>query len=454
MTQADPYAVRPGEVRAPPVRLRERVRFLGPSVVVGGAVVGSGELLLTSSLGAQAGIVLLWWVLLSCWSKSIVQAELGRYVLASGDTYLRALGRLPGRIPGPRGPVAWPIWLLVAPYPIAVLALGGIVGGTGQALSLIVPKLDSAVAAGLVAAVAMAILAVGTYASFERIMWALVATFTLATLVCAVAMQFTEFGVTAADLARGFSFDFPVEHFALALGVYGITGINAGENAAYTYWCIEKGYPSFIGSDREDPEWLGRARSWIKVLHVDVWLTLILLTFATLPFFVLGAGVLHELGEEPAGRETISILSNMFTKTLGTWAVWVFGAGAFLILFSTVVSGIGAGARILPEYIIELGFLERSNLKTRFAITRGYLLAVPVVSFALYLAIERPVFMATVTGVVAAAMLPIQSGATLWLQARHMDSRVSPGLALRTALWGVFLFQVVMSYLVVRYVVF
>ena len=82
------------------------------------------------------------------------------------------------------------------------------------------------------------------------------------------------------------------------------------------------------------------------------------------------------------------------------------------------------GGRFLPEYLIELGFLERGNLSLRLKITRGYLLVTPALALFLYLLIERPVQMATALGVVAAVLLPVQSGATLWLQSRHMDARV------------------------------
>ena len=60
-------------------------------------------LALTAGLGAAAGFVLLWWVLFSCWIKSLIQAEFSRYILVSGDTYIRAINRLPGNIPGPNG---------------------------------------------------------------------------------------------------------------------------------------------------------------------------------------------------------------------------------------------------------------------------------------------------------------------------------------------------------------
>ena len=66
------------------------------------------------------------------------------------------------------------------------------------------------------------------------------------------------------------------------------------------------------------------------MLHLDVRLTLLLITIATLPFYCLGAGVLHPAGEVPSGTETISVLSQMFTETIGPGAFWLFALGAFV----------------------------------------------------------------------------------------------------------------------------
>ena len=82
----DPYTIEPGQTKDPPTTLLGRMRNLGPGIVVTGSIVGSGEILLTSGLGAAAGFVVLWWVLFSCWIKSLVQAEIARYVVTSGDT--------------------------------------------------------------------------------------------------------------------------------------------------------------------------------------------------------------------------------------------------------------------------------------------------------------------------------------------------------------------------------
>ena len=97
--------------REPPVGLRATLRHLGPSFILVGSVVGSGEIILTTTLGATVGFVMLWWVLLSCWGKSIVQAELARHTVATGETALTAFNRLPGSLPGKRGRVSWFIWL-------------------------------------------------------------------------------------------------------------------------------------------------------------------------------------------------------------------------------------------------------------------------------------------------------------------------------------------------------
>jgi len=452
ITAIDPYTFT-GNIQVPPARWRDRVKHLGPSLVISGSIVGSGEIILTSSLGAAAGFVLLWWVLLSCWIKSLVQAELARYIIVSGDTYLRALNRLPGKLWGPKGPVGWPIWLGLIAFIPGIMGVSGILGGAGQALSLLFPAIDSRFAAAIVAALAMIILGTGSYKHLERIMLFLVLTFTVTTLICAIMMQFTQYKLTSADLVLGLSLDFPVEYLVLALAVYGYTGVNSGETSTYTYWCIEKGYPGFIGEKKDEEAWLYRARGWIKVLHMDVWVTLVILTCATLPFYVLGAGVLHEMGETPSGLETISVLSNMFTQTLGPWSLWVFGIGAFFILFSTTIAAIGGGGRFVPDYLIEMGFIDRQNLAARIKIIRVYVLLIPVIGLVLYLFFENPVTLVTIGAITAALFLPIQTGATLYLHHKHLDPQIRPGKIVTGSMMLIFLFQLFMGYLVIRYVV-
>jgi Mn2+/Fe2+ NRAMP family transporter len=450
---SDPYTTPAEAERPPPATRAARLRQLGPGVVIAGSIVGSGELILTSSLGAAAGFTLLWWMLVCSWSKSLVQAEFARYVVASGDTYLRALNRMPGRLPGPGKPVSWTLWFSLLSFLPGLIGMGGILGAAGQALALVFPMVDSRVFTLLAALAASAILFSGSYRRLERTMLVLVAGFTVATAGAAIAMQFTEFQVSAADLAAGFTFDFPPEYWVLALAVYGATGVNSAEISTYTYWCVEKGYPSFIGARRDDPDWPKRARGWIHVLQTDVWITLAILTCATLPFYLLGAGVLHASGRQPQGLETVQVLSSMFTSTLGGWSLWLFGGAAFCILYSSVVGGFGGISRFAPDFLVEFGYLARSNIAARRRWIRGCGALLPAASAVGYFVMPSPVVLLTVGALMGAALLPLQSGATIWLQRHRMDPRVRHSPFVHAALWLTFLFQLAMAAAILWFVI-
>ncbi len=441
-------------VEQPPQTFVQRLKYLGPSVIISATIVGSGEIILTASLGAAVGYSMLWWVLLSCWSKSILQAELARYVVLSGDTYLRALNRIPGKLPGPKKPVAWPIWLGLLAFIPGFTGLGGVIGGAGQAVVLLFPEVPSVLAVGGLALLTAVLLGSGSYFRLEKVMIVLVVTFTLLTMLSAGLMQTTDFATRLEDVVGGLQFEFSTEVAVLALAAYGYTGVNSGEISSYSYWCVEKGYPARIGRFEDTQVWYDRAQGWLKVLRTDVWLTLALLTLATIPFYLLGAGVLHATGQQPAGNDTIIALSYMFTQTLGAWSLWVFALGAFCILFSSSVAGVAGGGRYIPDYLIELGFIRREQLNVRYAIIRWYGIIVPFIGLLLYAGFQRPVLMVTVAGSFAALMLPVQSGMTLYLQATRLPVQVRPKFLAKSFLQLTFLFQLVMALAVIYFVVF
>ncbi len=122
-------------VVAPPSTLIGIVRRLGPGLIIAGSIVGSGELIATTKTGAQAGIMLLWLIVIGCVIKVFVQVELGRYTITHGETTLAALDQ----VPGPRYRVNWIVWFWLAMMVIGVGQLGGIVGGVGQAAAIAIP---------------------------------------------------------------------------------------------------------------------------------------------------------------------------------------------------------------------------------------------------------------------------------------------------------------------------
>ncbi len=180
-------------------------------------------------------------------------------------------------------------------------------------------------------------------------------------------------------------------------------------------------------------------------MQLDVILTLILLTCATIPFYFLGAGILNDLGQQPDGLETISVLSNIYTETLGDWAFWLFMVGAFVILFSTCISGLGGGSRTFADGLVVLGLTVRNDYNTRVRVLRGYAVVLPLAQALCYFFFQNPVWMLIVSNVVGAFMFPIIAAGTIYLRYKHLDQRVAPSRLANFTLWLSFIIMLVLA---------
>lgn len=134
-------------VAAPPRTLRGTLACLGPGFILASSIVGSGELIATTAVGAEAGFRLLWLIVLGCAIKVAAQIEIGRATLTRGRTPLVACDAVPGPRLGGRG---WIIWGWVAMTALIVVQQGGIMAGVAQTRAAGVPL----TAAGLTTAVA------------------------------------------------------------------------------------------------------------------------------------------------------------------------------------------------------------------------------------------------------------------------------------------------------------
>src|SRR5262245_23670653 len=144
-TEYDPYALPRDAIREPPETLWAALRQIGPGIILAGTIVGSGELLLTTSLGAKHGFVFLWLILFSCVIKVFVQVELGRYAISSGKPTLGAINELGG----PRFGAQWIVWWWLFMMLTTIFQLGAMTGTVGQCLNLAFPQVVPGLAAYL-----------------------------------------------------------------------------------------------------------------------------------------------------------------------------------------------------------------------------------------------------------------------------------------------------------------
>ncbi|MBA62968.1 MAG: transmembrane Mn(2+) transporter [Planctomycetaceae bacterium] len=124
-------------IQDPPSTFGKILTKIGPGLIIAGSIVGSGELIATTSTGAKAGFTLLWLIIIGCVIKVFVQVELGRFTLINGITSIRGLNMLPG--PRIEGKGNWFIWYWFVMFAFIMGQLGGIVGGVGQAMSISMP---------------------------------------------------------------------------------------------------------------------------------------------------------------------------------------------------------------------------------------------------------------------------------------------------------------------------
>src|SRR5918999_5104904 len=131
----DPYHVTADRIMEPPVGWAHSLRHLGPGLILSASIVGSGELIATTALGAQAGFALLWLVIFSTLVKVAVQVELARWTIATGEPALSGYDKVPPRI----GRIGWVNLLWVVLALSKLLQVAGMIGGTAVAFSIMLP---------------------------------------------------------------------------------------------------------------------------------------------------------------------------------------------------------------------------------------------------------------------------------------------------------------------------
>ncbi|WP_232662059.1 Nramp family divalent metal transporter [Pseudonocardia sp. TRM90224] len=435
--KADPYTLTPEGIKEPPVGWKASFRYLGPGLILSASIVGSGELIATTTLGAQAGFVLLWMVIISTLVKVAVQVELARWTIATGKPALTGYNDVPPKL----GRLGWVnvLWLLLALSKL--LQVAGIIGGTAVAFSIMIPiggdplGFVSLVSWTLFLVVAsIALLYSNKYSLIERGAVLLVVVFTFVTVLIALGLPFTPFAYGGDDVLTGLTFLIPAGTVGAAVAMFGITGVGADEITFYTYWCLEKGYARWTGPNDGSEEWARRARGWIRVMYKDVFVSWVIYTFGTLAFYLMGAAVLAPQGLVPQGNSMITTLSRIYTDTLGEWASILFLIGAIAVLGSTMWAAIPSWARMYTNLLAMLGVLDWHDQDARLRWIRIFTVALPIVWGVLYLTIQSPVVMVQIGGVMTGIFLLAVVVAVWYLRRTETDPRLYGGNAYTTTL--------------------
>ena len=348
-----------GREMPPPVPLRAMV---GPSVILAGLSIGSGEFVLWPRLTAEWGFTLFW----ACWVGVTIQfflnMEIERWTLATGESAVVGFVRL-SRWWGPvffvcaTLPWIWPGW-----------ATGG---ATLLAWKLPLPVTGTAIAGLVLCGV---ILSVGpvVYRTIEAIQFVLVAGIFAALLVLTVLLVRAE---TVVELARGAVGIGRIPdgiHLPMLLGALAFAGAGGSVNLAQSNYIKDKGYGMgrWIGritsplTGREEPESdigvvfeptrenLDRWRTWWRRTNVEHFVSFYLLALLSLALFCLLARTLLEPGAAVGAELTfIGDEAGAIRGRFGPWAENLFLATGVAVLFSTELALLDAVSRVSADLV-------------------------------------------------------------------------------------------------------
>ncbi|MCA9191565.1 MAG: Nramp family divalent metal transporter [Planctomycetales bacterium] len=432
----DPYVLTDESVLEPPQTFFETLKYIGPGFILSASIVGSGELIATTIVGAKAGFILLWFIIFSCLVKVVVQLEFGKHAISSGESTMASLNTLPG----PRlGSANWSIWTWLLLMSLKMLQVGGVLGGVVLAVHYAWP-MQSTVYVLCTYAIGISVSLFvfrGYYQLIEKACLIMIAMFTALTAASLLSLQFTDLAIHGSELWQGFLPSIPADRalILVAIGAFGITGVGGDEIMAYNYWLIEKGYAAYTGRKADGPDWERRAKGWIKVMYWDAILAMLAYTAVTAMFYLLGAAVLNRNGLVPDGGKLISTLSEMYTQSLGPWAKYAFIVGALVVLYSTLLAALAAWSRLFADAFGRIGLyrFENQSQRNRYIAVLAWL--IPAIWATLFLSTGDPAWMVILGGIATTVILVIVVFAALYFRYRRLDARLRPHTLYDITLW-------------------
>ena len=418
--------------KEPPQSFFSKLRFLGPGFILSASIVGSGELIATTILGAKGGFITFWVILVSCFVKVAIQLEFGKNAIITGKTLMFSFAKLPGPT-FKKG--NWAIWATFMLTLLKILQVGGMLGGSAIAIGMIFPQIPILIWAPILGIFLSFLIYKNYYSIIEKTAILMVAGFTLLTLASVLAISFTPFAFTFSDVLTGLRFELPPDLVFIAIGAFGITGVASDEIIAYTYWCLEKGYATYTGVNDGSEEWQLRANGWIKIMQLDAIVAMVIYTIVRAAFYLLVASILHGQKEIPDGNELINSLALIYTQTLGSEARLAYLAGAFFVLYSSVFATLAYWSRLFPDIFGQLGWINSESLtdKKKWVAILAWLF--PCLWVIAYLFIEMPTFMILSGGAVGSILLLIVVFAAINFRSQNKFLKIASGPVSEIMFW-------------------
>ena len=430
-------------------------KLVGPSFILLGLSLGSGEIILWPYLTAHYGMGIIWGALLGITFQFFMNMEIERYALINGESVFVGLARK----------IRWlPLWFLLSTFVPWIWP--GIIASSAKLIGHVfgIEKTEYLAVAFLITAGAILTLGPILYKTVEGLQKTLIVvgvpTIFVLSVILTKQTHWADLFKGFVGIGNGYLFlpaGIPVASFLAALAYAGAGG---NLNLAQSFYIKEKGYgmgkyagriTSLFAGKGEDVSLAGTTfeptaenlyhfKKWwrnINIEHLTVfWLTgtitialLSLLAYVT----VFGTSGTEGIGFVLAEAEKISSLT--FTA-LGTFFLIIAG----LTLFGTQLTVFDAVGRILAENVV-LSFskylTEKQIPKTYYCVIWLQIIAGIII---LLLGFAEPLHLLTLAAVLNAFAMFVHVGLTLWLNLTTLANQLKPSVPRIAAMIAAFLF--------------
>ena len=436
-------------------------KLFGASVVILATALGSGEFIIWPYITTQIGIAFLWLAAVGFFMQFVINMEIERYTLATGETAVTGFTRY------------WKPWGIIfvlgaiLPNAFPGWATGGatlftfLFGGFGN-----IPVIASI---ALVATALALTLSPVVYQALEKIQMVLVGIIVLFIVVGVFAA--TEAGAWARVVtqAPGSIPGVPGAIAALGaatfLGAVAFAGAGGANNLTQSNYIRDKGLGmggrmpkivSPITGEEEAAPSLGytfpltednmrRWRGWWKIANQEHFITFFalglftLLMLSVLVYSVLGTG---NFGEE---FDFIEREAQALGSTIGGWFEGFFLFAGMVVLFSTSI-GIMDYVSRLSASELKVSFFPRSETITesRIYFTIAWLIAISG-SLILLAGLEAPLVLLIISASGGGVVMFFYSGMLIWMNTRALPDPIKLKGWRLVAMWITFLIFAVLS---------
>ena len=449
--------------QAPPLR-----RLIGPSFIILGLGLGSGEVILWPYLASNYGLGIIWGALIGITFQFFVNMEVERYALIYGESIFVGFTRM----------FKWlPLWFIFSTF--AGFGWPGIGLAGTQLLGNILGIKNYRLLGVMVFALIGLILSIGKvlYETVEKLQKYLilfgVPFIFLLTLYLSTKSDFLTLGKGLLGVGEGFSFLPAGISLMTFLGALAYSGAGGNLNLAQSFYVRDKGYGMgkyapkiksiFRGEVRNeiethttlsgttfDPtnENLAQFTKWWRAINIEHFVVFWLLgLFTMLLLALLAYSTTFGLGGAGKGISFISLETNIITQHTISFIGTLFLLVASLMLLSTQLVVLESTSRISTENILLMRKNTKLNVPKTFYTTLWIQIMFGILVFSL--GFDEPRALITLGAVFNAFAMFIYIGLLLFLNNKTLEKPLRPSFLRNFVLAAAFIFFGVFSTLTI-----